>query len=216
MEKMLMTQALDERDFLAKKIADKIARASFVDDIRHNAETACSSRMFRQDFSRDAKSSYQQIQDLIDRYERLDAAIVASNANTIIHTSVGDFSVAAAISLRARLRGQGKQDTDFEAMLLRKMSNELKKALEYAERKNQDLQTAAETMQTAILGKDSRTKDDSPLSVVDAYIRENTTELLDPLEVQKKAIDLKEKSDRLLSELETAIKVSNATTMIEF
>ena len=33
-EKMLVTQALDERDLLVKKIADKIAKASFVDTIK--------------------------------------------------------------------------------------------------------------------------------------------------------------------------------------
>ena len=31
-EKMLVTQALDERDLLVKKINDKIAKASFVDE----------------------------------------------------------------------------------------------------------------------------------------------------------------------------------------
>ena len=33
-EKMLVTQALDERDLLVKKITDKIDKASFVDTIK--------------------------------------------------------------------------------------------------------------------------------------------------------------------------------------
>ena len=33
-EKMLVTQALDERDLLVKKISDKIDKASFVDTIK--------------------------------------------------------------------------------------------------------------------------------------------------------------------------------------
>ncbi len=37
-EKMLVTQALDERDLLAKKINDKIGRASFVDGIKPNLQ----------------------------------------------------------------------------------------------------------------------------------------------------------------------------------
>lgn len=37
-EKMLVTQALDERDLLIKKIADKIAKASFVDTIKPNED----------------------------------------------------------------------------------------------------------------------------------------------------------------------------------
>ena len=37
-EKMLVTQALDERDMLVKKIGDKIAKASFTDVKKHNEE----------------------------------------------------------------------------------------------------------------------------------------------------------------------------------
>ena len=71
-------------------------------------------------------------------------------------------------------------------------------------------------MRLSILGKDSRGKDTRPLEVVDAYIRENTTEVIDPLESQKKVRKLQEKADTLLTELDTQIKVSNATTLIEF
>ena len=71
-------------------------------------------------------------------------------------------------------------------------------------------------MRLSILGKDSKVKDTKPLEVVDAYIRENTTEVIDPLESQKKMQELKEKVDTLLTELDTQIKVSNATTTIEF
>lgn len=51
--------------------------------------------------------------------------------------------------------------------------------------------------------------------VVDAYMKENTTELVDPLDVKKKVDMLEEKRNILLTELDTQIKVSNATTFIE-
>jgi len=54
------------------------------------------------------------------------------------------------------------------------------------------------------------------LEVVDAYIRENTTGLVDPLDAKNKADEMSAKIDSLLSELDTRIKVSNATTFIEF
>ena len=50
---------------------------------------------------------YQQIVDLIDRFQKIDAAIVASNANAEITTSYGTFTVAGAIALRSRLCGIG-------------------------------------------------------------------------------------------------------------
>ena len=51
--------------------------------------------------------------------------------------------------------------------------------------------------------------------MVDAYVIENTTELVDPLDVKKKLELLEEKRNILLTELDTQIKVSNATTFIE-
>ena len=84
-----------------------------------------------------------------------------------------------------------------------------------AESKNKQLQVTAEGMRLSILGKDNRVKDDKPLEVVEAYVRENTSEVIDPLDVQKKIVKLQEKRNALLTELDTQIKVSNATTFIE-
>lgn len=217
-EKMLVTQALDERDLLVKKITDKIAKATFVDTVKPNEDKAYESRLSREAFTEQAKSAYQQINDLIDRYQRIDAAIVASNAATMISTSYGEFTVAGAISLRSRLRGDNRAglDTDFEACLQRKIQADLTKKLQYAEQKNKQLQDTAENMRLSILGKDSKVRDDKPLEVVTAYVRENTTELVDPLDAQKTVDKLKEKQMTLLTELDTQIKVSNATTFVEF
>ncbi len=216
-DKMLVTQALDERDLLVKKINDKIEKANFVDTIKPNEEKVLDARVSREEFAKDAESAYQQIQDLIDRFQRIDAAIVTSNANTTINTSYGSFTVAGAISLRSRLRGGGSYDgeADFESALQDKMENDFHTRVALAEMKNKQLQNTAESMRLSILGKDSKVKDEKPLEVVEAYVKENTTELVDPLDVQKKTAKLKEKRDTLLTELDTQIKVSNATTFIE-
>lgn len=216
-DKMLVTQALDERDLLVKKIQDKIAKASFVDTIKPNEEKVLDARVSRDEFSKDAESAYQQIQDLIDRFQKIDAAIVASNAKTTIKTTYGDFTVAGAISLRSRLRGAGSYDgdADFESALQRKMEHDFNTRVELAESKNKQLQNTAENMRLSILGKDTKVKDEKPLEVVEAYVRENTTEIVDPLDVQKKVADLVEKRNTLITELDTQIKVSNAITFIE-
>ena len=215
MGKMLVTQALDERDLLVKKINDKIASANFIDTIKPNQENVFCKRISKEEFSKAAEASYQQIMDLIDRYQKIDAAIVASNANTEITTSYGTFSVAAAISLKNRLRGLGKDNTDFELSLRTRMIREYNENVQVCERKNSQLQATAEEMRLSILGKDSKNKDDKPLSVVEAYVKENTTELVNPIDVNKKIEALTEKRNVLLSELDTQIKVSNATTFIE-
>ncbi len=100
-------------------------------------------------------------------------------------------------------------------MLQKKMQNEYNERVRFCDLKNSQLQSTAEDMRLSILGKDSKMKDEKPLGVVEAYVKENTTELVDPLDVKKKLETLEEKRNTLLTELDTQIKVSNATTFIE-
>lgn len=86
-EKMLVTQALDERDLLVKKISDKISKASFVDTIKPNEEKVFAKKIDKAEYAKEAESAYQQINDLIKRFGQIDAAIVESNAKTEIKTS---------------------------------------------------------------------------------------------------------------------------------
>lgn len=214
--KLLVTQALDERDLLVKKINDKINAATFTDIVKHNEDTVYERRLTRDEYKKETESTYQQICDLIERYNMLEAAIVQSNATTFIETSYGKFTVAGAISLRNRMRGDAKfaGKADFESNLLCKMRERYNCCINAIERKNQALAQTAEDMRLSILGRDVKVKDDKPLEVVETYIKENTMELADPLDIVAKMAQLQEKKDKLLSELETQIKVSNATTFI--
>ena len=134
-EKMLVTQALDERDLLVKKITDKIVKASFVDTMKPNEDKVFVKRISKEEYAQEAEAAYQQIIDLIDRFQKIDAAIVASNANTEITTSYGSFTVAAAISLRSRLRGLGayEDDADFEGNLQQKMQAEYNERVRFCD-----------------------------------------------------------------------------------
>lgn len=215
--RLLITQALDERALLVKKINDKIDNAALVDVKKRNEEKALGSRQSPEEFRKKAESSYQQITDLIDRYQKIDAAIVASNAATIIETTYGIFTVAAAISLRNRLRSTGTAgaETDFERKLEQKMMLAYKQSITTAENKNRALHETAESMRLSILGKESKIREEKPLEVVEAYVKENTMELVDPLDIRGKIESSREKRETLLAELETQIKVSNATHFIE-
>ena len=216
---MLVTQALDERDLLVAKINDKIRKIKVIDTKRVNEEKTMGERESVEDFTSAAKAAYQQVMDLITRYQRIDAAIVASNAATMIETTYGQYTVAGAIALRNRLKenlGITGDTTNFELKLVKQMEQQYQNGVQFADMKNKMIESQAETMRTSILGKDSRVKDAKPLEVVDAFIKENTTEIIDPLGVTQKAQELNDKVNTLLTELNTKIKVSNATTMIEF
>ena len=216
-KKMLVTQALDQRDLLVKKICDKIRKASFTETKKHNEEKVMERRVTQKEFEKEARSSYQQIIDLIHWYDKVDQAILRSNAETIIETSYGTMSIANALALRSRLNCSNAYDSDsnFEGNLMMKLQEELNEKIRVMEQKNKGLQNTAETMRLSILGKDTKAKDETPLKVIDVYVQENTTELIDPLNVRKKIDELNERRETILNELDTKIKVSNATTFVE-
>lgn len=214
MEKILITQALDERDLLKKKIIDKIDKACFVDTIKKNEDTVKMAKITREDFKNQAEANYQQIESLIDRFQRIETAIVLSNAINKITTSYGTYTIAEALSIKRRLKDDGN-DEDFENYLYDKLQEDYDSFSITVDNKNKELQSVAENMRLSILGKDNKTKDDRPLDVVETYVKENTTELVDPLKIKTLIDKLIERKDKLLREIETQIKVSNATTFIE-
>lgn len=216
-EKMLVTQALDERDLLVKKITDKINKVCFVDVKKHNEEKVFENRISEEEYKKQTESAYQQIFDLIQRFQKIDVAIVASNASHYIETSYGKFTIAGALSLRTRLKENGiyGEHADFEMILCDKFEKDYQSKIQFIEMKNKQLEATAENMRLSILGKDNKTKDDKPLEVVETYVKENTMELIDPLNILKKIEQISEKTETLIKELDTQIKVSNATTFIE-
>lgn len=216
-EKMLVTQALEERDVLIRKINNKIEKASFTDTIQPKNEKVFFNQINKEDYTQQAYASWQQIMDLIDRFERIDAAIVISNSNTYITTSYGRLSIAEALSIQSRIEETGiyESDASFERKLLRKMQAEYNKRIQFCVQKNSQLQTNAEKMRLSLLQKTLDPKDENLSEIVDTYIHQNTSEIVDPLDILKKIDALTEKRNTLLYELETQIKISNATTFIE-
>lgn len=214
MEKMLVTQALDERDFLEKRILDAIHKTTFVDTKKSREDTGKVSNRTEKEFETQVTSELQKIRDLIVRYDRLEAALITSNATTFVNTTRGKMSVAAAITLRKRLRDDDKKN--FESVLSDRLESQFKLAALNAEKQNRIAEETAESMRLSILGKDSTSKIERPLEVVDVFLKENKVVLLDPVTAFDKANEITDEVNEFLRELDTVIKVSNATTFVEF
>lgn len=212
MEELLVSDALDERDFLRKKIASSIKKAKFIGVKRVQDDKI--GALDVADFEKNARSSLQSIKDMIDRYRRIDVAITLSNANTKIKTKSGqEMTVAAAIAMRKQL----KSDTDFSFKLL----DELKTQWEYSVCKlkgvNSNADLMGEKVLNSFLSKEStktiETKDNESLKELTKGLY---GEMVDPIKIEEEIQKLEEEHSVLLKELETAIKVSNATTTVKF
>ena len=64
------------------------------------------------------------------------------------------------------------------------------------ERRNRELASTAESERLSILGKETKAKDEKPLAVVETYLKENTMELADPINIVAQIEKLQERKDK--------------------
>ena len=188
----------------------------FADTICEREEKTRQKKLDEAEFSQNAQEVFEKIQEKIRRYYQIEEAIIVSNAKVKIHTQAGDFTVAGAVSLRNRLRGKSAyQNSLFEAALEQKMDQEYTRSVQQIKNLNLQLEGRADAVRLNILGKDSKGKSDNSLDVVNDFLKANTMELVDPLDIKTLIDENEAKRNALLSELDTRLKVSNATTFVE-
>ena len=216
MEKMIVTQALDERDLLKKKICDAIAKCDFVAVQKPGDDVIAQDKQKVADYEAEVKASFQSIRDMMDRYTRLDAAILLANATTKIEVAGKTMTRAAAINLRKMMKGQGLADTDFTDAMIRKMTTDLERARLKIARSQEVADRQREVMSNSLVSSDKKVLSEDNLKSITAYCDNLVLKLVDPIDIEKTIADMQEKWDNLTTNLESAIRISNATTYVEF
>ncbi|MDY3728788.1 MAG: hypothetical protein SO015_11640 [Wujia sp.] len=216
MEKMIVTQALDERDLLKKKIRDAIAKCDFVAVQKPGDDVIAQDKQKVADYEAEVKASFQSIRDMMDRYTRLDAAILLANATTKIEVAGKTMTRAAAINLRKMMKGQGLADTDFTDVMIRKMTTDLDRARLKIARSQEVADRQREVMSNSLVSSDKKVLSEDNLKSITAYCDNLVLKLVDPIDIEKTIADMQEKWDNLTTNLESAIRISNATTYVEF
>lgn len=216
-ERMLVCNALDERDFLRKKIISAINSTYFIackrvkdDKVRTTGFTDPKT------FENEAKSSYQSITDMIDRYTRLDTAITLANASTEIKLSDDTVMTrAAAISMRKALVGDTA--TDFTGRLISVLERQFASVSATANELNAKADRELEQYKDNMTSGD-KAKELTPTvtQTLESLVADNRADIIDPIGVEKEIKKLEDKYETLKKELDSAIKVSNATTFVEF
>ena len=183
-EKMLICDALDERDFLNLSV---------------------------EDFEDKARSEYQSVMDMIDRYNRINVAIVESNAREIIKTRSGvEMTRAAAIAKKKIF----STPDDFQMILHKSLVSDLENASEQFRDYKRIKDSLEDKYKTALTTKEKSLSDED-LKAIDKIVEGETPEVIDPIGVKDKADELANEYNALVKEIDTAIKISNATTYIE-
>lgn len=215
-EKLLVCDALDERDFLRKKIMSNIKDATFV-SYKRKKDTLIDGRYTVEEVTEGIKSNFQKVQDMIKRYQNIDIALTLSNATVMIVTKSGEtMTRASAIALRKSLLNRSDKDTDFTGLLIRTMKNQFNTVALRVKECESAAEKQADVLRASFVGKDTQKKiSDEEIKIIESMTANFYADYIDPISVESKISDLSEKYTSLIREIETAIKVSNATTYVE-
>ena len=212
-EKMLICDALDERDFLAKKINDAIKKFHPVATKRKMDKKLITGET-QEEFEERIKREYQSIRDMIERKDAINNAIIMSNATTKIKlkSSEKEITVAEAIAIRKSYTN----DVDPTNELIYRINTDYGVALSSFQNLAKKKDQMDESYKNTLAGRDNKILSEEEIASVEKLTEGYIAELIDPLNVKKTLEIIEEKHTIIKKEIDTAIKVSNATTYIEF
>lgn len=213
-EKMLVCDALDERDFLAKKIKDAIRQLQ-VCAVKRRMDGALHNGMTVLDFDEKAKKDYQSITDMITRHTNINKALIQSNANTKIHikSTNEDLTIAEAISIKKLSNAGCNLAVDLATVMSKSVISAQDQYTALLRKKDSMDERYRET---ALQNSTSKALSDDEVKSLSVITDGYTPELIDPLNAAEKVQEIIDRDNTLIKEIESAIKVSNATTYIEF
>ena len=214
MEKLLVAQALDQRDFLKKKINDAINSMEYVLVCKEKDTKIKGSSV--EDIEERIKSDWQSVNDMIDRYNRIKKAIVLSNATTTIKFTDGtEMTKAEAIALKNSERGVSGDAFEYNLIMAAKTA--FNKSIRLEDQINHNYELSREDfIKTQLQGSDKKTLDDASLEAIDKAIAPFAAKWINPLDIDKKIKELEDKHSMFKNEVDTLLKISNATTYVEF
>ena len=208
MEKMLVTQALNELNLLDSRIQRETNVAKFIAAAKTN-EKKVTPNVTKEEFSTRAFASYQSIMDLIKRRDAIKKAIVASNAVTEVTINGETMTVASAIELKTSI--------EYENKLLITMKNQLERAKSDVAMQNIRLEEKIDNfISQNISGKEAKAKKDDYAALVDPIRTAGEYSLVDPLRIEDKIRVLEERIEGFRANVDSALQISNCTTVIEF
>lgn len=208
MEKMLVTQALNELKLLDDRINKAINDAVLVIAAKRS-EKKVTPNLTKEEFEIRAKAGYQSILDLIERRKKIKAAVVTSNAVTEVTVHGEEMTVAEAI--------ERKSTIDYEISLLRQMQGQWGAQNREMNMQNIRMEERIDKYIETFVGKDTSKAKDNELEAMIKPMRESGEyALVDPLSIEKKIADLDDYIKGFRSEVDAILQISNCTTYIEF
>lgn len=212
-EKMTIHRALAELKTMDDRIEKAIDSVTYVMAVKHSAEKINGVPIA--EFKENIKSGYQKVCSLMARRDAMKRAVVLSNATTKVTVAGKEYTVAEAIE-------QKNHGMEFKKYLRNKLVSQQRTAQANLDANSGEaLEKKAEQYVLSVIGaqpKDSKMSVDSEAmkALRKTYIENNTYDLIDPIGVTKVTENLLDEINEFETEVDAALSVSNAVTVIEF
>ncbi|WP_368900840.1 hypothetical protein [Oceanobacillus oncorhynchi] len=152
------------------------------------------------------RASYDKVEALIERRNKVKAAIVKSNAITKVTVAGVEMSVAEAIERQSSIQN--------EKNFLAEMRSQYARQTKAVDDNNAELENRLERYLTSVLGsKEDRNKDEIEAHTK-IFLDRNTYELVDPIGLRKKIDELEDYINDFETDVNSVLSESNATTFI--
>lgn len=215
MTKEIMTihKALSELKTIDDRILKAIRSNTYVLAVKHSAEKINGVKVI--DYKDNMKSGYQKVTDLIARRDAMKRAVVLSNATTKVQIGDKSYTVAEAIEMK-------NHGMEFKKILLQNLNAAYVSAQnEFNKNNGEALEKKAEQYILAVIAaqpKDAKMGVDSEAmkAMRQTYIDNNKYDMVDPLDVAKLIEAIDTEINEFNTEIDAALSVSNALTVIEF
>lgn len=210
MQKMSVTRALAELKRIDERIQRDIGSSVFVSvTVGKDANKKMSSgNDTPEKVASNIQSSFDSLEATMTQRSKIKAAIVASNAKTLVKVGNREMTVAEAIEL--------KSTVSTKAMLVAYMRQQMNQAEALVQSLNAKLDAQIEQNLATIYGSEKSKIDATTYDVV-AKPQRNLKEaaLLDPMKIAEKIKALDDEISLIKTELDYALSEVNAKTEIE-
>ena len=207
-EKMTVHKALAELKTLDDRINTAIGESVFVRANRHNNTKIFGKTI--EEFKADSAASLMSATALINRRNAMKRAVVLSNAVTKVEIGGVEYTVAEAI----QMNNHGMENLVDLRNCLREQYSSVKRMVE--SENGDKLVKACENYIQATFGTKEKINNTDIEMAQKVYMTNNTYDIVTGLDIEEVIKELTDRIDAFKAEVDSALSVSNALTVIEF
>ena len=206
-ETMNVHQALAELKMMDKRIVAATREPEWVVTNKHSNTKINGVEV--NDWIEDTKSKYKKVLDLIRRRDAIKRAVVNSNAVTKITVAGKEYTVAEAIDRK-------NNGVEYQKNLVTRMNHDYVMAKSNADRANgAELERRADEHVRIMVGNsDMKGATAEAVRLRNEFILAQTTDIIDPIGVVAEMDKMNEEINSFLMNVDAALSVSNALTVI--